>query len=84
MGGLWGAVAVIAWVWPLLGALLLIVGAVFGALLAIVVALVVGFEKDSRPSWFLPLFAWWAVLPVASALLSVSVYRQRRGDDRFW
>jgi NADH:ubiquinone oxidoreductase subunit 6 (subunit J) len=84
MGGLWGAVAVIAWVWPLLGALLLIVGAVFGALLAIVVALVVGFEKDSGPSWFLPLFAWWAVLPVASALLSVSVYRQRRGDDRFW
>jgi hypothetical protein len=84
MAGLWGAVALIAWRWQLLSAFLLALLAAYGILLAVVVFLVSSFENPHGRSQFWLFFAWWVVITLVSALLSVGVHRLRTGHSSIW
>jgi hypothetical protein len=79
----WAAVALLGWRAPLLAALLLFLGAAFGALEALMVFLADSLSQigsnhaDVGPGEFWMLFGWWTVLPVAAALLFIAAYRER-------
>jgi hypothetical protein len=84
--GVWSAVALLAWFWPLAGAILLVVGAAFGFFLALLVTLVEGLmalgQKHSDAGrWFWLYVGWWCVLPLVSAFLFLEARRDRTGRE---
>jgi hypothetical protein len=88
--GVWAAVAFVAWCSPILGALLLVVGAVLGALFALIMffvesLLALGNPHSKVGPWlFWLLFGWWAVLPLVAAVLFVAIHGKRTGRDPIW
>jgi hypothetical protein len=84
--GVWSAVAVLAWFWPLVGAILLVVGAALGFFLALLVTLVEGLmalgQKHSDAGrWFWLYVGWWSLLPAVSAFLFLEA-RERAMAER--
>jgi hypothetical protein len=82
--GVWTAVGVLAWFWPLVGAFLLVVGAAFGLFLALLVSFVATLMAlDKKHSdvgkWFWIYLGWWFVLPLVSAFLFTEARRERIG-----
>jgi hypothetical protein len=83
--GIWSAVAVLAWFSPLIGALLLFVGALLLATFWIAIFWILGLaaslgEKEAHVgAWAFWTLVWWVVLPMVAARLLVSVHRARRG-----
>jgi hypothetical protein len=82
---IWSAIAVIAWFSPLIGALLLFVGALsFGALSWIAIFWLVGLaaalgEKQAHAgAWAFWTFVWWVALPMVAARLLVGSHQARR------
>jgi hypothetical protein len=77
----WSAIAVIAWFSPLIGALLLFVGALFLAVFWIGIFLVAGLvaalgEKHGHlGAWTFWTFVWWVVLPMVAGRLLVAAHR---------
>jgi hypothetical protein len=83
--GIWSAVAVLAWFSPLIGALLLFVGALLLAIFWIAMVWILGLaaslgEKEAHVgAWAFWTLVWWVVLPMVAARLLVSVHRAHRG-----
>jgi hypothetical protein len=87
--GIWSAVAVLAWFSPLIGALLLFLGALLLAAFWIMIVSILGFaaalgEKEAHVggAWAFWTFVWWIVLPMVSARLLVAAHWARRGRER--
>jgi len=86
--GIWSAIAVLAWLSALLGALLLLVGAALGgfaaftALFALAISDIDKKHPHNPAALFWLFLLWWAGLPIVSALLLVAAHRTRPTPDR--
>lgn len=87
--GIWSAVAVLAWFSPLIGALLLFLGALSLAMFWIAIFWIVGLaaslgEKEAHAgAWAFWTLIWWVVLPmVAARLLIASQWARRELEER--
>ena len=87
--GVWTAVAVLGWFWPIAGAVLLVVAAAFGFFLALLVTfaeslMALGHKHSDVAAWFWIYLGWWFVLPLLSAFLFLEARRERTGRDPFF
>jgi hypothetical protein len=87
--GVWSAVAVLAWFLPLMGAMLLVLGAAVGFFLALLVSfaaslMALGDKHSDAGRWFWIYLGWWFVLPLVSAYLLGEARRERTGGEPFF
>jgi len=87
IAGIWIAVALLGWQAPLIAALLLFLGAVFGALGALLLTLAHGLEQidvtnaHDNSGEFWGYLGWWTVLPLVAALLFVADARRGVAEE---
>jgi hypothetical protein len=81
-GAAWALTAVVGWWFPLVAAALLVVLAVFAAMVSLVLLFALAVGEPGLPSAG-PLLFWEVLLPVCCAVLFVGAHNQRAGRRPF-